>query len=172
MTPEEKIKEQRTIEATQKDYMGKGGKLGCIMKYLGEPIRSHYSGMLSETLYEDPWELNDENEIPVFDEDEFTATIGHFFDGTNRGMHLEIKYMDEALSVHYLGHPVYLEVSGNLERYFPSPEWEDKIEKLYELATRLKRQDLKERKKEKKQAKERAHNKWLDNIWRKWGFKV
>ena len=43
-TPEKRIQEQRTIEATKKNLMGFAGKLGCIAKNLGHPIIAEYFG--------------------------------------------------------------------------------------------------------------------------------
>ena len=35
---EKRIKDQRVIEANRKNLFGLEGKLGCILKYLGEPL--------------------------------------------------------------------------------------------------------------------------------------
>lgn len=43
-SPEKRIQEQRTIEATKKNLMGFDGKLGCIARNLGTPIIAEYSG--------------------------------------------------------------------------------------------------------------------------------
>ena len=61
---EKKIKEQRTIEATKRGLMGAGGKLGSVVKFLGDPITMHSEGgafydtnYLYDDNYEDPYEL-------------------------------------------------------------------------------------------------------------------
>lgn len=41
---EKKIIEQRTIEACRKEYMGVSGKLGTILRHLGEPMYTHNPG--------------------------------------------------------------------------------------------------------------------------------
>jgi hypothetical protein len=172
MTAEDKIREQRLVEATQKDYIGKGGKLGCILKTLGEPIKSHASQFFESTPYEDPWLLpEDEDEIPTLDEDESVTTIGLIFDGLRHGRHIEIKFLDDELKVHYKGYLVYQEVAGSLECFVPHEEWEGHIEELYKVALLRKRKHKKEKKQERKEQTERAKNMWLDRMWRKWGFK-
>lgn len=42
---EQKIIEQRTIEASKKGLMGFSGKMGTILKYLGQPILTHHEGV-------------------------------------------------------------------------------------------------------------------------------
>ena len=63
---EKLIREQRTIEATKKNLMGLGGKLGCILRNLGQPIIGQYDeGRLFSTTNVDP--INGETLDP-FDE--------------------------------------------------------------------------------------------------------
>ena len=45
---EQQIKEKRTVEAIQKEYMGFQGKLVCIARNLGHEILDQ--GVVSETL--------------------------------------------------------------------------------------------------------------------------
>lgn len=171
MTPEQKIREQRLIEATQKNYIGLNtGKIGCILKFLGQPIMSHSSSMYDETLFESPYDAQDDEEMPVFSEDESTSNIGYVFDGLSRGMHLEIKYLNGNLSVYYKGFLVYLENSGELECFFPQPEWEEKLEDLYKIATKMQRKLRQEAKIENQKIKEATKKKWLIEIWKKWGI--
>ncbi len=40
---EKRIKNERTIEAMTKDFMGAGGKFGCIVRNLGTTIESNSS---------------------------------------------------------------------------------------------------------------------------------
>ena len=47
---EQKIIEQRTIEASKKGLMGFSGKLGTILRYLGQPIVTNSAGMWSEQM--------------------------------------------------------------------------------------------------------------------------
>ena len=144
---EKVIKDQRTIEASRKGFMGLGGKLGCVLKNLGQPIVSQHEGGLmyhSTSLedyanmeVEDPYDLRGGtpeeilDQIEVMDMDETTIhSLGWMFDGLSRGMQLEIKYVTETnvLTVHYKGHMVYNEIGGELGAYAPMKEWEDCIE--------------------------------------------
>lgn len=61
---EKKIKEQRTIEATRKGMMGFGGKLGVIVRHMGQPITMHNEGgIYQDTRYlDDPWKLPEESD--------------------------------------------------------------------------------------------------------------
>ena len=64
---EKRIQEKRTIEATKKRLMGFNGKLGCIVRNLGQPIMSHMEGgglhEYGETInfWEDAYEPSLEN---------------------------------------------------------------------------------------------------------------
>lgn len=176
---EEKIKEQRTVEAIKKDYMGRGGKIGAVLFTYGQPIKANQSPYLDQSYLDDPWELpNDEwhdgelqlEDIPELDEDELSTTVGYIFDGLRWGMHMEILYKDFKLSVHWKGRPVYIEESGDLKCFFPNEEWESKIEALYKHASKEKRQTVKGRKEIAKEQGERAKQTWLRQMWEKWGF--
>ena len=41
---EEKIREQRTIEANKKGLIGQNGKIGMVLRMLGHPIIAQYEG--------------------------------------------------------------------------------------------------------------------------------
>ena len=41
---EKRIQEKRTVEATKKKLMGFNGKLGCIVRNLGQPIIAQSEG--------------------------------------------------------------------------------------------------------------------------------
>lgn len=119
---EEKIREQRTIEANKKGLIGQNGKIGTVLRMMGQPIISQSEGGSyvdtnyidlhpEEESYEDP-KNNDQllKKIPIMNmgtnerpnSDEWaelpegtsydTQTLGWHFDGLSRGMHLEIKY--------------------------------------------------------------------------------
>lgn len=166
---EARIKEQRTIEATHKDYFGLGGKFGCILKYLGEPIMSHSSPFYDIHEMEDPWELEDED-MPIFDEDAQTTVVGYMFDGLSRGMHLEIKYLDKAITVLSEGYLVFLEQAGELECYVPNPKWEDQIEILFDAASKIREKDKKASRKEREELAEKARDSWFRRMAKKWGL--
>ena len=170
---EAKIKEQRTIEATHKDYFGLGGKFGCILKYMGEPIMSHSSPLYDTNEMEDPWALEDEEdeEMPVFEEGEQTIVVGYLFDGLSRGMHLEIQYLNKTITVLAEGYLVFKEEAGELESYVPHPRWEDQIEGLFRVASKLRGDDKKESRKEREEQAVEARDQWFGRMAKKWGFK-
>ena len=66
MRHEDRIKEQRTIEATKKKLMGAGGKIGTVLRHLGQAIIDQSEGgVYADTHYlDDPWALPDERESP------------------------------------------------------------------------------------------------------------
>lgn len=61
---ERRIKEQRTVEASHKNLMGFDGKLGCIIRSLGQPVVSQGTGgtYFDSTPMLDVWEIPDDNE--------------------------------------------------------------------------------------------------------------
>ena len=61
---EEKIKEERLIEATKKGFYGQNGKIIFVVKILGEPIISQNEGDLysNSTYLEDPYDLGNDLE--------------------------------------------------------------------------------------------------------------
>jgi hypothetical protein len=118
---EEKIKEQRSVEANKKGLVGQTGKIGIVLKVFGEPIVAQIEGGgYVDTNYLNAWHDEFEEDpknnidlmkkIPVmgFEENERpqseewtamsdpiyfgTQQIGWYFDGLSRSMHLEIKY--------------------------------------------------------------------------------
>lgn len=65
MRHEEKIKEQRTIEATKKKLLGAGGKIGIVLRYLGDEIVDQSShGSANFRYLPDPYELPEDKEDP------------------------------------------------------------------------------------------------------------
>lgn len=119
---EQKIKEKRLIEANKKGIVGQNGKIGIVLKILGQPILSQSEGNeYIDTYYlekeEDNYDQSPKNaeellsQIPVMgsasndrpNTEEWsnnvretiecsTQTIGWHFCGLSNGMHLEIKY--------------------------------------------------------------------------------
>jgi len=183
---EKVIREKRTIEATSKNLMGIAGKIGTVAKVLGSPI-VRQGGMNDISFLEDPYEdfVESEYENTVSDQrgpeawrdeikemtDEIVQEEGLVFDGLNRGMHLEIKFWNhnQKLEVSYMGYEVYKEIAGELYAYFPSEEWEDKIDRLYQTA----RKQAKIRQKDEEVAisediERRKQSLW-DRLRRRWG---
>ena len=78
-----------------------------------------------------------------------TEHLGWFFDGLNRGIHLEIKCLSEEgrLTVRYKGYQVYDESAGELLSYNPNEDWEKHVNKLFETAKIKEQKTKKEEKK-------------------------
>jgi len=202
---EKRIKEERTIEATKKDLMGASGKLGLIVKYMGQLITYHSQDFSTgnwlhpeeNDLDVNPYELKGgtseeiNNQIPTIYGDNFMGPVtgpewreppemdyaytehrGWVFDGLNRGMHIEIQYLEyeNVLTTTYKGYLVYKETAGELDTYVPLDEWESKINRLHTVAKEIrKRKNKKERIKEIKEA-EINKKSWLQRMRLKWGF--
>lgn len=167
---EELIKEKRTVEAIKKGLMGAGGKIGIILKYIGQPIMA-YGGGLYDVRYLDEEFQEESEDLPTFDEEDTTHSIGMIFDGLSNGDHIELKYLEnkKELTVTYKGILVYKEASGELEAYVPSEEWERVIEKYYVPANRIKTNTLKEERTIKSATIERKKEQWLNKMKEKWG---
>jgi hypothetical protein len=132
---EQRIREQRTVEANKKNLVGQGGKIGVVLQMMGQPIIAQMEGggyidtnyIDTQGYLEDDEPRNnleymrsipsmsvDGNERPSGEEwsemdepEQFgTAVIGWHFDGLSRGMHMEIKY-DEASAELSLHHRGY-----------------------------------------------------------------
>jgi hypothetical protein len=175
---EKAIREKRTIEATQKNLMGVAGKLGMIGRFLGKPIRFQGSMFADCRDIEEyigmPYGDKLENEeLPMFDDEgEFISTIGYLFDGLNRGMHMEIRCMseDNAITVYWKGYLVYQEFNGELTTYAPFPEWESKIDSLYQQAKPIAEKFQKDyRTKEELEARIAQKN-FLQRLRYRWGI--
>lgn len=187
----ELIKEQRTNEAVKKNLMGIEGKIGCVLKHMGEPIiqQGIDDGIIERTYLDDPY-LDEEEEMPIAYEEEIEQPegwewseprelniirpriVGWVFDALRFGMHLEINYKesDAKLSMFYKGDMVFQEQGGELLCYTPAEEWESKIDQLYKVASKKKAEKKKEKQEQIK--KEAAKNKktWLDYAKKMWGF--
>ena len=167
---EQQIKEKRTVEAIQKEYMGFQGKLVCIAKNLGHEILDQ--GVVSETLsYDDFWKTSGED-IQEIDIESNVDCVGWFFDGLGMGVNLEIFVFenDKKIKVAYESQNVYEEVSGELEAYVPNIIWEEKINPLYK---RAKEKEIKRREQQKESAKsnfEKNKKKLINYLGNKWGI--
>lgn len=188
MEKEERLVEQRKIEATQKKLMGVEGKLGVVLRNLGNPIiKQQKGGAFYDSNYlEDPYAeekegiptvwMGEQHNLPTWGEKEIevhsTAMAGWVFDGLSRGMHLEIKYLEEnqELSVFYKGHLVYEEVAGELSAYVPNKEWEINIEILFDSAKKIAQRKKQEDKKEIVERTTKEKLGWLEALRRRWGI--
>lgn len=170
---EDIIREQRTIEAMKKGYMGTEGKFATIVRFMGESIIRQGSDLGSDFSYleGDPfWET--EEDLPTLDEDTISYPIGYIFNGLSSGINLVISFMEEfrEISVRFNDKIVYREVSGDLERFVPSPEWEDKIGNLFLMATKRERQiRVNERKLLTEEATKKSQE-FLQKMKEKWGL--
>lgn len=195
---EKKIIEQRTIEATRKGLMGFSGKLGIILRSLGQPIVSQSDGIYMSEYFgysNNNYDPN-ENEIitmealdllgnPIEEPSDpswanknnnrkniSTRDIGWHYDGLNRSMHLEIKFLEEQaeLTVYYEGNLVFKEISGELKTYIPFDDWELKIETLFKSSKKI--DDLVKTKEKTERIEEAKKNKskWLKKMKENWGI--
>ena len=179
---EDVIKRERTFEATRNNLMGIGGKLGIICKHLGKPIQKEGGSMFDTSEMDDLWLLEDDepeegaefdmNKMPMMDEEEISYTIGYVFDGLSRGMHLEIKYLEDRkeLNCYYKGFEVYKEVNGELEAYAPSNEWEEKIEYLFSIAKKTEKKRMQQKHEVVKEMAAQKHAEYLEHLKNRWGF--
>jgi len=190
---EKKLQELRTIQATQKGLMGLNGKLGCIVRFLGDPIVAQTS-FLYQNFLADPYDLpGDDQEVPYMDmgtneepvggewrEDrnyDITPVnitkLGYHYDGLSSGMHFEVWYKGEEneLTAYYKGYLVYSEVAGDLRAYVPLEEWEQWVEKLSTRAKTKQRQQLITDKQTNTKAATAMKQDWLERMAAKWGFK-
>ncbi len=201
------VKEKRTIEATKKGLMGSNGKIGCILKNLGDPIIANSSTSLYDVNYFDSdqkeydpedarsaedllanlptmemWRGDQRIAEPSDVDSGWTQkqnyvsgghhNLGWIFDGLNRGVHMELKYMEDAqeLTVHYKGYQVYKEVSGELMAYAPFDEWESQIERLYKIEEKQKKANNAKEKEELTKEAERQKKNWIQKFRERWGI--
>lgn len=171
---EKRIKEQRLIEATSKDYLGIEGKFGHILKYLGEPILSYTESgnYFSSNEMPDYLNLDSGDELPVLDIESNVNTIGYMFDGLSRGMHLNITYIneDKKIEVYYKGYLVYREIENDLDTFFPLKEWEEIINKLFILAKTKKISSHQEVMTERENQGKKIKENFLKLMYKKWKF--
>lgn len=203
---EEKIREKRILEATKKGLMGQNGKIGTILRIIGEPIikqseGGHYvesnfidlegSTNIEESIYDIDNSIDLLKKIPIMgvegsqrpNSDEWSGipdpvyygldTIGMYFEGLNRGMHLEIKYdeLTSELIVLYKGYIVYKETKGELLAYNPIDEWEKWIESLYKIAKEKQRKIKEKEFEESIKSNEKEKELWWEKIKNRWGIK-
>lgn len=170
---EKRIKEQRLIEAAEKNLMGASGKLGLICKYLGEPIKGVGGALYDSYEYDfDDWGEEDPDELPTSSLDESVYGLGYLFDGLSRGMHLEIKYLsnEKKLTCNYKGYDVYVEMSGDLKGYAPFPEWETLVDKLHKIAETTSREKRKVAAREEKAEKIAYATEFIQKLRERWGL--
>jgi hypothetical protein len=198
---EQKIYEQRSIEANKKGLVGQTGKIGTVLRIFGNPIIAQIDGggYVDTNYLENYMEEIDEEprnnidfmkKMPVIDMgtarpegEEWSEIqnskpfgiqqIGVHFDGLSRGMHMEIKYdeFEAELILTYKGYLVYKETKGEILTYVPITEWESWINYLYKKA-KEKQRKLKEEEFENKIIEtEKSKHEWWKKMISKWGIK-
>jgi hypothetical protein len=185
---EAKIREKRLAEATKKGLTGAAGKIGTVLRMMGETI----TGQSDMALGSNPRGAEEEsNDMPVMYMDgverptgrewadlesplvDFgTYEIGRHFDGLGRGMHMEIFYKEDSseMSVYYRGHLVYRESQGELVCYIPNEEWEGWISSLFKVAKKAQREEKEVEFQSKVKEAERSKQSWLRDIASRWGL--
>lgn len=99
-------------------------------------------------------------------------SIGHYFDGLSRGMHLEIKYYKEMskIQVHFKGYEVYLELEGELHKFVPNKDWLKIIDKLNIQARNKNKKAIKEQKREAAEEMEKQKASLWQKLKNNWGL--
>lgn len=168
---EQMIREQRTIDAMKKGFMGADGKLARIARMMGHPIHRHGTSNFNQTFLDDPYELPSDD-LPVMDEDEMSYQIGFYFDGLGRGMQLEIVWLSEfrEIKCRYRGRVVYRESGGELDGFAPGEEWETIVEKLYERTRKMEKVEKKVRSQAAGNEARFQQKEFLDAMKLKWGI--
>lgn len=166
---EQQIKEKRTFEAMQKEYIGYQGKFFRIAFNLGDEIIKQ-GEELNYLSYDDFWQENNED-IKTLDENSYIDTIGWAFDGLKYGNKIEIFVLDEEkkIKVTHDCRTVYEEILGEVESYCPG-DWEKYIENLIKLTTE-KEAVLRQRSKEQAKSKfEQNKKNILNYLSERWGI--
>jgi hypothetical protein len=109
---EEKIKEERLIEANQKGLFGQNGKIIIVLKAFGEPIVSQNEGGLyfNQNYLEDPYNTNENLEqttnsgeflrdLPVWSMDNIERPTSSEWSEVSR----EVQYSTTKLGYHFCG---------------------------------------------------------------------
>ena len=162
------IKRNRTDEAIRKGYLGPGGKIFFIASKLGNPI---YEQKNSNDFFQDDPFYSFDDELPTFEEEDYSYEIGYLYDGLSHGSNLSISTIDflAEIKVKFQGEIVYHELSNELESYVPG-EWEKKIEELYNFAEKIERKNRPEARKQILERSEKKRSEILEELKKKWGF--
>lgn len=168
-----KIKEQRTVQAINKDLMGSQGKIALTCQAFGEPII--YDNEISDSdnylNINDGFYDFDENEIKTFSENHSSYQIGFWYDGINLGNGIEIKFLihENEIKLYHRGSLKYHEESNNLIVYNPNGDWEKTLESLYFVAKKRIIEKNKKILEENQVAKEKEKKNLIDDIRKNWG---
>jgi len=180
MDPKQQIEravEHRRAQAAERNLTR---KLTLIATALGLPIRrqggsSNASGFgfeQQQILEADwAWQLEPEetNELPT--DEEGSSLVGWQFDGLSSGLNMQVCYdkTSEVLKATYQGYVVYEERCHTLVRYLPSPQWEDRLDSLYQMAEKKAKLKELERADDDKEEGRKGLKKVLDYLRINWG---
>lgn len=173
MEIQNKIKEQRTVEAIKKDFMGSQGKLAIICKAFGSPII--YDNSVFEeanTLdIDDGFYDKEESEVETFEESHVSYEVGYWYDGVNLGNGLEIKFLfyESEIKLYYKSYMRYHEISNTLVSYNTDGDWEKIIDDLYYHAKMKIIENNKKTIEGNKLIKEKNNKNIIDEIRKNWG---
>jgi hypothetical protein len=171
MNIENRIVEQRTAEAIQKNLMGKQGKLYLISKVLGSPIVTQSdSGNFLD--YEWMYGLNEDYDaLPVMDDSVTSHEVGYNFDGLTRGINLNIMCNDysDTIKLYYDGYCYYEEESNQLLRYVPNTLIESHIDSLFGAAENKVREQYRNAKAAEIKEASKLEREELARLRDKWG---
>lgn len=168
---ENTIRQRRTIRAHKENLLGTDGKIGIILKYLGEPIRDHIRSDLDIKEW-GFWEDQEEKEgLPTLNEEEDSRVVGWTYDGQKKRLPIYMRYWesDGKMVVDYKGYRVFCEIEGELDCYVPLKEWEDIVENLYVQANKIRKDYNKETEKEMKEMSKIEFYKCMKLLRSKWG---
>lgn len=182
------VKEQRLIKATTNNLTGLDGKIGQILKYMGDPVISQESSFFSSTEWPDVYEVPNDD-MPTQDMEAQSIEEGKILSCLKWGINMELSYFKESLvqikitdlhnewiqaekvmTVNYQGYVVYREIEGDLETYIPMPEWEQAIDRIYEYCKKIKKVAKSEREEEKKEESKIQKLGIIARLREKWGI--
>ena len=167
MNLEERILEQRTIEATKKNLIGQEGKIYLIARFLGDEIIYQND---SYDDYDFEQEFNVEN-MPILSEDTYSRKIGHHYSGLKHANKIEIFTDDYSGEIRLFndGNLVYKEVFSILESYVPNNNWEEVVDKLQIIIKPKIENFLKNKKKKEERDMKIMENNTIKEIQKRWG---
>lgn len=167
---EQQIKEKRTFEAMQKEYVGYQGKFFRIAYNLGNEI-IRQGEERSHLVYDDFWGSNENDEIKTLDENSSIDIVGWAFDGLRQGNNLEILVFDEEkkIKVIFDCKKVYEEILGEIESYCPG-DWERNIDNLMVLVLKKEAENKQKIREESKDRFVQNKKNILNYLSERWGI--
>lgn len=183
------IKTDRLIEATRKNLTGLEGKIGQILKYMGDSVITQASDFYESTDWIDVYDIPDNEEMPTQDMDTLSRELGRILSALKWGINMELSYLKECqvpvkvnelytkwvdaekvMTVTYKGSVVYREIEGELESYLPDPEWEAAIDRIYESCKKIKKDFKIEKDAENKEKNQQEKLGFIASLRERWGI--